>query len=268
LAALALPLLAAVGWQCLIEASERRRPGWLRLRLAIAWLLPLIVAIDLVHAHRPLILTLPVHQVLARTQVIDALAANTHADGPRVHSTGLTRDLLEERARLIGAGDTLAMVRQRVELLEGGLPIVFGVHSTWGAAAVTPRERSELLERARGPAARELADELRAGFLVTRAGSHLPLPQVPADGGAAELYLLPWTEPAIGRTWRGPNRAVGSEGLEPPSQYPGWREAPLGTWSFRPRYEPLFALLSLLGLGALGTMALRRPPVDRTGDAA
>lgn len=262
LAALALPLLAALGWQAITAALERRDFARPSIRTLIAWLLPLIVLVDLVHAHRPLVLAFPIHHVLARTEVIDSLAANTRADGPRVHSTGLTRELLEQRAQLVLAGDTLGMMRHRVELLEGGLPGVFEVHATWGGAAVTPAARADLLERAQGPAVLGLAEELQAGFLLAPAGSRLPLTSVPGRGGAAELYLLPPGQDFPVRSWDGPNRATGPAGLDPPSPYPGWRESPDGSWSFRPRAWPLFALLSLLGLGTMAVLALRRRSVD------
>jgi hypothetical protein len=262
LAALAIPLLAALGWQAVTAALADRDLAGPSLRALVAWLLPLIVLADLVHAHRPLVLAYPVHQVLARTELIDSLAANTRADGPRVHSTGLTGELLEQRARLVLAGDTLGMMRHRVEFLDGGLPAVFEVHSTWGGAAVTPGDRAELLERARGRAVLELADELRAGFVLAPAGSRLPLTRLPAPGGVAELYLLPEGRGFPTREWDGPNHASGAAGLDAPSDYPGWREGPDGVWTFRPRLWPLLALLSLLGLGALAALALRRPSVD------
>lgn len=267
LAALAIPLLAALGWNALGQRLEHRGFGRAQLRLAIAWLLPVVVLADLVHAHRPLLMSFPVHHVLARTELIDSLAANTRADGPRVHSDGLTRERLERRAELIQRGEVFAMVRERVELLEGGLPAVFGIHSTWGAAAVTPRERAELLERARGPAVLFEADALQAGFLLAPAGAELPLPLLPAPGGAAELYLLSdGTARFPERDWPSPNRAVGAAGLPAPSDYPGWREGPSGTWSFRPTLFPVHGALSLAGLGAMAFLALRRRSLESPED--
>ena len=278
LAALALPLLAAVGWDEVLRGlrnSGRASALWLGL---LAWALPLLGLVDLTLAHRHFVVALPVHHVLARTPVIDVLAANTRADGPRVHALPVTQQRLRRRAALLATQGPMAAARDRVELLEGGLPVVFGIHSTWGAAALTPGERERLLMRARGPEALALAGELHAGFVLAPTGSRLPLPLAPAAGGAAELYLIQPMPRFPEREWEGPNRAVGAPGLPPPSAEPGWREGPPGTWTYRPRGLPLLAAGSASGLALLAWLASSRPrregpgpesaPVDRPeGDA-
>lgn len=260
IAALALPLLAALGLDALLrrlrESGRVERP----LLLLLAATVPLATAADLVRAHRPLFTALPVHRVLAPTPAIEMLAANTRADGPRVHSLPLTRERLKRRARLLATHGAFAATRDRVELLEGGLPAVFGIHSTWGAATVTPRERAELLSRAAGPAAIELATELGAGFVLAPAGSRLPLPRAPAAGGAAELYLLVPLPDFPEREWLGPNRAIGPPDLPPPSRDPGWREGPAGTWSYRPAGLTALVLLSLAGGLLLALLWTGRTP--------
>ncbi|MEM7248695.1 MAG: hypothetical protein AAF533_25410 [Acidobacteriota bacterium] len=211
--------------------------------------LVLLVLLDLGLTHRRLHLAQPIDSLLRPDAVTSLLAANTGPCGPRVHSPGLDAERLRRRAERLAAGDLLGALRERVELLEGGLPAVFSVHATWGGAALTEARHARRLDRlTEGPDPVLLA-ELDVGFVLGPRGQ-LSFGEVVAESTDAEVRLLP-AHPADERHRRqldGPNRVVGPPGLGPPSDYPGWREGPPGTWTYRPSGWTLLWLLNLGGL--------------------
>jgi hypothetical protein len=252
-AAAFLPLLAALGAEALLA-----RPGRLREtgRAALAGILLVLAAADLVRAQRVLVPSLPARELLAPTPLIAHLQRETSPDGPRVHSTPVTAERLARRAERLLAGDLAGAMRERVELLEGALPMYFGVAATWSGSALPPSRQEALLAEATGPVPPPLARALHAGWLVDAAPRVLPLRRVDVDGGAARLYLLEGGGPHEPRAWRGPNEAVGRPGAPPPSDWPGWRETSPGTWRFRPTGLVPCAVVSALGWLALAALAL------------
>jgi hypothetical protein len=268
IAALAIPLLAATGLDGLREGLIRRRASG-RLGDLLAWAVALACAGQLVAAHRALVPSLPFDALMEPSALHSVLVAQTSADGPRVHATPVTRERLLRRAERVAAGDIAGAMRERVELLEGGLPAYFSVHSTWGGAALTPRRQAHLLAQGDGPLAEEVRADLRAEFIIDTSARILPLPLVPIDGGAARLYLLPGTslDGTSGesvRRWLGSSECVGPVGMPAPSTYPGWREVEPGHWRFRPRGLVALGLLSAgtwLALLGLGMRPIRRTAV-------
>lgn len=263
-AALALPLLAASGLDLAVERGGCRRR---RLAPVLAAVLAVAVLGDLVLRHRVLHVALPAAELLAPTAALAFLADRTAPDGPRVHLPPLTRERIDRRAERLARGDLSGAMRERVELLEGGLPAVFEIAATTGGSAVPDREHAQRLARASGPIPRDLQAELRAGFVLADRSRELPLEPVPAAGGAARLYRLPPLPPHPSRTWLGPNRCVGPPGLPPPSEDPGWRERPPGTWTYRPPNLLGWALLGGAGWAALAWLARPRtaPRAGRSG---
>jgi hypothetical protein len=266
IAALALPLLAGHGLDIARDAAGRRGART-RLAGAAAWLAALATCVQLGWAHRVLTPSLPASALLEPSPVIRLLMQESAADGPRVHATRLNLERLGSRAERIAAGDLAGAMRERVELLEGGLPAYFGVHSTWGATAMTVREQADLLELADGPLATSLQEKLHAAWLIDDARRILPLDALPIAGGAARLYSLPPIPPFPKRTWTGPNTCHGAPGLAAPSSYPGWREVEPGSWRFRPTGLVPLALLSGGAWLALAWLAAapRRRHLGRDG---
>lgn len=266
LAALAVPLLAALGLQAALAAACRRLRRGRRPVLLAAWAVALGVGADLALAHRGLVLALPAADLLAPTPAIEWLSAHTHADGPRAHAPPVTAVRLRSRAARHRDEAAAGLQRERVELLEGALPALFRVHATWGATALTFRRQADLLQAATGPLSPEVARALRAGYLLDDAARALPLPRIDVDGGAARLYALPGAAGAPRRAWIGPNRAVGPAGVGSPSAYPGWREVAPGDWRFRPsRLVPLAVLSALAWLFLAWLAAPRRAGRGRPG---
>ncbi len=257
-AALTLPLLAAGGLELALERGAGRRR---RLAPVLAAVLAVAVLGDLVHHHRTLHLAMPAAGLLTATPAIEWLAAHTAPDGPRLHTLPLTQERFDRRAGRIVGGDLAGAVRERVELLEGGLPAVFKIAATTGGSALPDRLQSGRLELADGPMPPEVQVELRAGFLLVEADRELPLLPIPLDGGAARLYRLPVLELLPHRTWHGPNRCIGPPGLPAPSDDPGWREDPPGAWTYRPPGLVGWSLVGLVGWLAVAGLALkgRRP---------
>lgn len=257
IAALALPLLAARGLDFACAAAERRgaRSGLVG---ATAWLAALATCVQLGLAHRSLTPSLPASSLLEPSPAIQALMSQSAADGPRVHATRISLERLDRRADRVASGDLAGAMRERVELLEGGLPAYFGIHSTWGATAMTVREQADLLDLADGPLDPAVQERLRAAWLIDDARRMLPLEIVPLAGGAARLYLLPGVPSFPERTWTGPNACHGARGLDAPSSYPGWREVAPGSWRFRPTGLLPLAALSGGAWLALGALAVRR----------
>lgn len=231
-AATLVPVLAALGAHALAERLSPRKPWTARALLALA---PSLAAIELVTAQAVLLPTLPAGPLLATTPLIEHLQARSAPDGPRVHATPVTSERLTRRAGKMRAHDLAGAMRERVELLEGALPLYFGISATWGGTALPPREQAALLQEATGPLTREQVARLQAGWLLDAAPRVLPLEPLEIEGGAARLYRLEGFEsPAAPRTWDGPNRVTGRPGDPSPSSWPGWREDPPGTWTFRP----------------------------------
>lgn len=266
LAALAIPLLAAGGMDLALTAarrtSSRRSFAWRRL----AWLAVVLVGTDLVLAHARYVPALPAASLLAPTPAISLLQADTAADGPRVHALA-NRDDAVARARLHLDGRGFEAERRRVELLTGSLPGVFRIHATWGGAAMTWQQQARRLEDLDAAPSPTLLAGSRVGYVLGPAERTLPLPVIPVAAGAARLHVVPHVGRGPEREWRGPNRAVGAAGLPAPSEYPGWREGPPGTWTFRPTGWPWWSLISLVTWTALSTVAVRaarrRRRVDR-----
>ncbi len=255
LAALLLPVLAALGAQDLQRRAEGPRQGraaWIPLALAAT------MAVTLIGPQRRLLPTLPAAPLLAVTPEIEFLSRATRPDGPRVHAPPLTQERLVRRALHVGTDPARAM-RERVELLEGALPMLYRVHATWGASALAPAAQAALLDRGDGPLTPELQRQLRAGWVLAEATTHIPLPTEMPVTGVAALHRLPALgEPLApsGMTWPSPNVRVGPPGLPPPSAWPGWREEPPGTWTFRPTGFRWLAPLSALGWLILAGLAL------------
>ena len=146
-------------------------------------------------------------------------------------------------------------MRERVELLEGALPMYFGVAATWGGSALPPGRQEALLGAATGPMTPEAVRALHAAWLLDAAPRELPLPRLALDGGAARLYSLPGGGPFVKRQWRGPNVAVGQPGDPPPSDWPGWAQTAPGAWRFRPTGLVPLSAVSILACVVLAVMA-------------
>jgi hypothetical protein len=230
-ASLGLSLLVARGLDNLLLRLERRHAPT-RLAGGLAWTVVVVAAIECITGTRSLQPLLPAGALFAETPEIARLARDTAPDGPRVDGPPVVSlERLERRGRLIARGHVLDAMRERVVLLEGALPMMYGVHATWGASALPPAAQLARVRAARSPR------DLDAGFLL------VPLQPREGEAAGATVREVPGAGPFPQRRWDGPNEAIGAPGLPPPSSYPGWREGPPGRWRFRPTgWYPLLLL--------------------------